>query len=157
MAVVRKILIGLVGVFIVLQFIPVDRENPAVQSDIETPADIKTILRAACYDCHSNETKWPFYSYIAPMSWQVADHVKEGRKELNFSEWNKYTIDQKMHKLEEVVEEVEEKHMPLPDYLLLHPEAKMDEARIEALAEWAESAIETLEEAADAESDSSGQ
>ena len=83
------------------------------------------LLRAACYDCHSNETVWPWYAHVAPSSWFVAQHVDIGRRHLNFSTWADYPPSKADHKLEEIVEYVENHEMPLPSYLPLHPEAKL--------------------------------
>ena len=74
-------------VIIAIQFWPVERTNPPVLSDIEAPQEVKAVLHAACYDCHSNETRWPWYSYVAPASWLVTSDVTEAREHLNLSEW----------------------------------------------------------------------
>ena len=80
---------------------PVDRENPPVTGDIGAPSEVDAILRTSCYDCHSNETVWPWYSYLAPASWLVAEDVEHGREHLNFSEWTSYESGKRIHKLEE--------------------------------------------------------
>lgn len=83
------------------------------------------ILRKSCFDCHSNETVWPWYSNVPPMSLLVNFDVKEGREHLNFSEWETMSMDDKMEALEESLEEAEEGEMPLPPYLITHPDAKL--------------------------------
>jgi hypothetical protein len=93
---------------IFIQFITVDRTNPPVTGEIEAPEKVMAILRTSCYDCHSNETKWPWYSYIAPASWLIADDVQVGRGHMNFSEWSGYNTKQRNHKRKECGEEVEE-------------------------------------------------
>ncbi|MDM8519221.1 heme-binding domain-containing protein [Anaerolineales bacterium HSG6] len=118
--IVISILILVAVVFVALiciQFVPVDRSNPPVLSEPnwDSPQTRELMVRA-CFDCHSNETKWPWYSAIAPVSWLIADHVLEGREEFNVSEWPSGDGD-------EAAEEVEEDKMPLKGYLLLHPEA----------------------------------
>jgi len=133
----KKILIAVVVIFVVIQFIPVDRSNPPVTGDLNPPEKISTILQASCYDCHSNETKWPWYSYVVPVSFLVTGDVTKGRKHLNFSEWDKYDEKKRAKILEEIIEEVEEGNMPLTKYLLLHPEADLDQAKIAQLKEWA--------------------
>ena len=71
-----------IAAFILIQFVPVDRSNPPVLSDVQAPAEVQTILRRSCYDCHSHETHWPWYAYVAPASWFVVDHIEEGREDL---------------------------------------------------------------------------
>jgi hypothetical protein len=122
-------LIALVVIFVVLQLIPVDRSNPTVTREVkwDTP-ETRALAKRACFDCHSNETVWPWDGYIAPASWLMADHVAEGRSRLNFSEWDKPNTD-----LGEVTESIKEGQMPLSDYLLMHPNAKLTQAESEAL------------------------
>ncbi len=116
--------IAVVLLLILLQFIPIDRTNPAVTQEIQwNSPEIKALAQRACYDCHSNETVWPWYSTIAPISLRVAEHVEDGRRSLNFSEW-----DRRNENAHEIIESVDEGKMPLSDYLLLHPEAKLTAA-----------------------------
>lgn len=122
-------------VFLGLRFVPVNRANPAVVSDLDAPIEVKNILRQSCYDCHSNEVNWPWYSYVAPVSWLVAYDVNEGREELNFSEWNRYSRDLDVRK--EIVEEIAEGEMPLPIYLITHPTASVSKEELVALKQWA--------------------
>ena len=87
-----KIVLLFIGVLCIgIQFVPVQRTNPPITGEIKAPAEVMHILRKACYDCHSNETVWPWYSYIAPISWTVESDVKAGRSDLNFSEWSDYS------------------------------------------------------------------
>ena len=135
----KKILIGLGVILIGIQFIPVERTNPPVSMDINAPENIAGILRTSCYDCHSNETVWPWYSKIAPVSFLVAGDVKEGREHLNFSEWDKYDTDKKGKILEEIVEEIQKENMPLSSYTFTHPNAKLDDYRIKLIKDWVNS------------------
>ncbi len=135
----KKILIALIVILIGIQFISVDRKNPSVTMDINAPDNISSILRASCYDCHSNETVWPWYSKIAPVSFLVAGDVKEGRKHLNFSEWDKYEAGKREKILEEIVEEIEKEAMPLTSYTFTHPNAKLDPYRINLIKDWIKS------------------
>ena len=139
----KKIIITLVVILIGIQFIPVDRKNPPVTMDINAPENISSILRTSCYDCHSNETSWPLYSYIAPVSFLLAGDVKEGRKHLNFSEWDKYSSDKQIKLLEEMIEEVEKEEMPLTIYTFTHPNSKLDSNRIKLLKQWVKSGSST--------------
>ena len=118
-----------------MQLISVDRSNPPVASDFNAPIEVKTILKRSCYDCHSNEVNWPWYSYVAPISWLVAHDIKEGREELNFSEWSKHSGNPEMK--EEIIEEIAEGEMPLPIYLITHPRASVSEQELAVLKQWA--------------------
>ncbi len=130
----------LVVLFVVFQFVPVERSNPPVESDIPAPADVKVILKRSCYECHSHETAWPWYSYVAPVSWLVAHDVEEAREEMNFSTWDRYSDKKKRKKKHECWEEVEEGEMPLWFYLPLHPEARLSADDRKVLRRWSKSA-----------------
>ena len=132
----KKTLIGLVIVVAVLQFIPVKRTNPPISWDINAPENVSGILRTSCYDCHSNETRWPWYTYIAPVSFLIASDVNEGRKRLNFSEWDKYDNKKREKKLDGIIEVVEEGEMPLSIYTIIHKDAILDTEKINILKEW---------------------
>jgi len=133
---VKKFLIILVIVLVGIQFIPVERTNPPVSWDINAPKNVASIIRTSCYDCHSNETNWPWYSYDAPVSFMVAGDVEKGRKNLNFSEWDKYDGRKRQELLEEIIEEIEKEDMPLTAYTFTHPNAKLDPYRINLLKDW---------------------
>jgi hypothetical protein len=120
-----------------LQFIPVDRTNPLEHGQPTAPTEVLTILQRACYDCHSNETEWPWYSKIAPASFLISSDVKNGRKEVNFSVWQRYDAPRKLRKLREIAKEVEKGTMPQPYYLLLHPESKLSARDRELVVKWA--------------------
>jgi len=137
---------GLLLLFIAIQFVPAERNNPAVTADIEAPAEVKRILKQSCYDCHSNETQWPWYSNVAPVSWLVAHDVEEGREHLNFSEWGMLSDDNKHELAEEAWEEVEGGDMPLKIYLIIHPGAKLSDTDRQALRDWAGEPGETEHE-----------
>jgi hypothetical protein len=121
---------------LVIQLVPVDRANPPVDSDIAAPSGVSSLLRKSCYDCHSNETVWPWYSKVAPISWLLAADVNEGREELNFSRWGDYGGDQRMKILKEIWEEVSEGEMPPSNYVLLHKDAALSAEERELLHEW---------------------
>ncbi|HEX2386889.1 MAG TPA: heme-binding domain-containing protein [Candidatus Binatia bacterium] len=134
-------LIVLVAALVAIQLVPVERANPPVESDIATPDEVKRILRHSCYDCHSNETIWPWYARVAPMSWLIARDVKEGRRELNFSEWNKFTGGRRARKFKEIVEQVEQEKMPQWYYIVLHPDAKLPAADKATILKWAKQGL----------------
>ncbi|MFZ2323831.1 MAG: heme-binding domain-containing protein [Ignavibacteriaceae bacterium] len=130
----KKILIVLVLILVGIQFIPVERTNPPIKSEVDAPENVKTILKKACYDCHSNETNWGWYTKIAPASFLTADDVKHGRKHLNFSEWN---ISKEEKAKEEIWDEVREEQMPPWQYKIFHSEAKLTQEEKNILRNWA--------------------
>ena len=113
--------------FLLIQFITVEKENPPVDNTIAliAPPKVMSVLKNSCYDCHSNETEWPFYSYIAPVSWIVYRDVKFGRDDLNFSEWNNLSEIEKDKTKDEIIEEISRNTMPVPIYLITHPSASL--------------------------------
>jgi hypothetical protein len=119
-----------------IQCWPVDRSNPPATAPFDGPTEVAAILRRACYDCHSNEVRWPWYSYVAPISWRVANHVHEGRAELNFSEWTAYPAGRRHKKRQQVWDEVQAGNMPLWDYLWMHGDARLSDADKAVLANW---------------------
>jgi hypothetical protein len=133
----KIVLFILVLGLIAIQLVPVERTNPPVTAEIQLDSDVGEQLRLSCYDCHSNETNWPWYAWIAPVSWLAAGDVNEGREHLNFSVWADYPVDKRIHLLEEMREEIAESKMPMKIYLLLHGEARLDTAGREALINWA--------------------
>ena len=130
---ILKIAGGIVGVavlgFVLIQFIPVDRSNPPVvqEPNWDSP-QTKALMERACFDCHSNQTKWPAYSYVAPVSLLVAHHVEEGRHEFNLSDWGRNPSEG-----EEMIEQIQKGEMPMSSYLLLHPEARLTDAEKDLL------------------------
>jgi hypothetical protein len=129
--------IGASVVFLLAQVIPVDRSNPLMVQEMTADPEIMQILRRSCFDCHSNETVWPWYSYVAPVSWLVAYDVREGRRELNFSEFNRISASDLREVIEEIGEEVEEGKMPPSIYTVTHPSARLSSDDIRKLRRWA--------------------
>lgn len=129
----------LVAAIVAAQFFRIEKTNPPMQAEIQAPAAVKPLLRRACYDCHSNETMWPWYSNISPVSWLIASDVNEGRKELNFSEWGTYDSAKQKRKLEEIGEEVQAEKMPLWIYTLLHDDANLSREERNLIRSWSES------------------
>ena len=126
--------------FIVIQFVPVDRTNPPLQGEFHGSAEVVSVLRRACYDCHSNETVWPWYSRIAPVSWVIAHDVNVGRADLNFSTWNQLSAEKQAEAIKESWEEVAEGKMPTWYYVALHPETRLSAADKSVLRTWSGSA-----------------
>ncbi|MCA8979245.1 MAG: heme-binding domain-containing protein [Planctomycetes bacterium] len=139
MKLLKKILLGVALFFLLIQVVRPAHLNPPVVAPLHAPDDVMAILRKSCYDCHSNETRWAWYSHVAPVSWLVAHDVEEGREHLNFSEWT--TMDAKARRElgEECIEEIAEGEMPLWFYTPLHPGSKVDGAELATLRKWAES------------------
>lgn len=141
--VVKIAVIVLVLSFAALQFVRPNFTNPpvveseTVAASTSVPHDVQSILARSCNDCHSNTSKFPWYSQVSPFSWFLADHIEDGRHDLNFDSWNTYNREKKMHKLDEICEQVEKGFMPLGEYLWLHREAVMTEADKTILCDWA--------------------
>lgn len=119
------VLFSIFGLLILIQFIPVTRDNPPVTGEFDEHPELQQVFQQSCYDCHSNTTCWRWSSYVAPISWQVADYVHEGREHLNFSTWKSLPADKQTHAREEIWDEVEECEMPLAIYLISHSEAEL--------------------------------
>lgn len=131
-----------IAAFLVLaQLIVIDRTNPPVESDVQAPPEVKAALRAACYDCHSNETTWPWYARVAPVSWLLAYDVKNGREELNYSTWQKYDANRQHKKMAETVKTLNEGEMPPWYYLVIHGDARR--ADLQAILRWAQAGTAT--------------
>ncbi|NBU98817.1 MAG: heme-binding protein [Spirochaetia bacterium] len=108
-------------------------------AEIIAPEEVKFILRRSCYDCHSYQTKYPFYSYVFPISILINNHINEGREELNFSEFESLTLNKQSSKLRSIVEEIEENEMPLFGYTVMHRDAILSPEEKEVLISWAKS------------------
>ena len=136
----KKVFIVFIVSFILIQFYPVDRNNLVTQPELEIQAseEVIAILEKSCYDCHSNKVRYPFYSYIAPVSWLVSQDVKEGREKLNFSEWGNLSDRKKRRKAEDSFEEIEHEYMPLPIYLYLHSDAVISAEDAAVIEDWSE-------------------
>ncbi len=138
----NKIWLAIPVALLAIQFIQPDIRNPPVvaamdiQQVANPPADVKAVLKAACYDCHSNETRYPWYSRVAPVSWWVANHVDEGREALNFSTFGALSPGDRSEILEEAGEKVTEGEMPLASYTWMHPEARLSAAQRNLLSGW---------------------
>ena len=148
-----KTLVGVVVLVVAIQLVPVSRTNPPVVNALAAPPDVMAILKTSCYDCHSNETVWPWYAYVAPVSWLVAHDVDEGREHLNFSDITAYEGGDLAEISEEVVEEIAKGEMPLWFYVPLHEGANVTRAELEILAAWAESHVQKLDEESEHEDD----
>lgn len=132
---------ALIALFII-QFFKIDHSNPAViqENDFiyltKPPQPIQAMLKNACYDCHSDETKYPWYTDYQPIGWWVKGHIKGGKKHLNFSRWGTYQSEKRNFKIDECIEEIKENHMPLKSYTWTHDDAKLDENQKKQLITW---------------------
>jgi hypothetical protein len=142
MKILKNIGWTLAGLLVLIQFIPVTYPETAESEEYDlfttttVPDEVGSIIKNACYDCHSSQTRYPWYSYIAPAKWLIVQDVNKGRKELNFSGWDSLNIRNKIKLLDEIAEEVEEGNMPLPIYTLLHPDGSLNEEERKTLIDW---------------------
>jgi Haem-binding domain len=134
--------IALSTVLVAIQLVPVERTNPPTNpgtKPLDAPPEVVAVLHRSCYDCHSNETHWPWYAYVAPVSWLVAGDVKDGRAKLNFSVWGDYPSAKRASKAGSMLDEIDQGSMPLPKYVRIHADAKLSDADIAVLRKWADS------------------
>lgn len=138
----KKIIILIVLVLIGIQFITIDKTNPPIDSKkdfltlTDPPQNMAAIIEAACYDCHSHETIYPWYSDVAPFSWLIKEHVNNGRRHLNFSVWSDYKEKKKDHKIEECIDMIKSDEMPMKGYVFFHEEAEISQDQKMALLNW---------------------
>ena len=146
----KRILIALLIIFIAIQFIrPAKNRSEGISAnDISTkypvPDSVQAILKVACYDCHSNNTRYPWYSEIQPVAWWLNNHIKDGKRGLNFSEFTSYRIKKQFHRLDDINKLVKKNEMPLSSYTLIHTDAKLTEGQKLAIAAWATSIRDSI-------------
>lgn len=147
---IKKVLFAFFVLFIVAQFFRSEKNLGVTggPNDIAVkhavPGPVKDLLQRACYDCHSNRTRYPWYAEIQPVGWWLAKHVTEGKNNLNFSEFGAYPTKRAVTRLEQISEDVSEKAMPLPSYRWGHPDARLSADEIKLLTNWAESLHDEL-------------
>lgn len=148
----RKILLAILTVLIVIQFIqPARNENgQALPKDISRtisiPSNVQLVLQTACYDCHSNNTNYPWYANIQPMGWLLSSHIKDGKAELNFNEFGSYSQRRQQSKLKSIASQVKDDEMPLASYMMLHKKAKLTKEQKGLIIDWALQAKDSLEQ-----------
>ena len=136
--------------FVIIQFVPAGKPDtiPENENDLiynnHIPESIVNILKTSCYDCHSNETSFPWYSHVAPVSWLINRDVIKGREELNFSEWESQSKMDKAKNIDKIIDEVEGGKMPMRIYILMHSEAKLNEDARQQFVDWADNYAESL-------------
>lgn len=149
MKIFKRILLVLLVALIAIQFVrPAKNESTDKSKHISTlyavPADVNTILTKACNDCHTNNTLYPWYASVQPVTWWLDDHIKEGKSHLNFDDYSTYSLRKQYHKMEEVIEQVKEKEMPLNSYTWVHRDAKLSDEERVALTTWAQTVMDTM-------------
>jgi hypothetical protein len=147
----KRILLVLAGVFLVIQFIrPAPNAGPSSPGPgdllvrFPPPADVRHVLETACYDCHSNQTHYPWYAQVQPVGWWLASHINDGKRALNFSEFASYSPTKQARKLNQISDQVTERSMPLPSYTWIHRSARLTDAQISAISDWADGASDQL-------------
>lgn len=150
MKIVKLLILVLLIAVVIIQFIPNDKpevvltnENDLIYNN-QLPENIRVMLKESCYDCHSNETIYPWYSYVAPVSWLVVRDIKLGRDELNFSHWESQSKIDKAKNLDKIIDEVTDENMPMPIYTIMHANAKLSDDDRRLITEWADSYAESL-------------
>ncbi|MCR9066676.1 MAG: heme-binding domain-containing protein [Cytophagales bacterium] len=137
--ILKRTLVGLLVVLVGIQFIPTDtnQQDGIPETDIRyvygVPEKVLKVLETSCYDCHSNNTNYPWYSKVQPVRLLMDKHIRERKKELNFSEFGSYSERRKRNKMRAITEQIEKSKMPLPSYLLMHEEAKLSKTDKEIL------------------------
>jgi hypothetical protein len=146
----KKIMLFLLLAFIVIQFIhpkpnKASGAQPyAISQSFSIPDDVKSILHKACNDCHTNNTRYPWYSNIQPADWWLTNHIKEGKAHLNFDEYTNHNLRYQYHKLEETIDLVKENGMPLNSYTWIHKDAILTVSEKEKLVNWANAVMDTM-------------
>jgi Haem-binding domain len=148
----RRIFLLLIAAFAIIQFFHTEKNiaesQEAFANDITNaypvPEHVKNVLQTSCYDCHSNNTIYPWYDNIQPVSWWLNHHIEEGKRELNFNEFASYRIRRQYKKLEEIIEQVKEGEMPLSTYTLMHKDAALNKEQKLALSSWAAGLMDSI-------------
>lgn len=142
MKILKKISYFLLLVFVIAQFFRPNKNEGSLTSletfisETKPPENVHKMLKESCFDCHSNVTRYPWYNNITPVNYWLDDHVKVGKRKLNFSKWNEYSLKRKEHKMDELHEEVAKKNMPLDSYTWTHSEANLTQDQIDAIVSW---------------------
>jgi hypothetical protein len=150
MTLLRKILFGLAAVLVIIQVFPASKNVSEGNSDsniersLTVPEEVANLMRTSCYDCHSNNTRYPWYAHVQPVGWWLAGHIGDGKEELNFDEFGTYQIRRQQKKLEEIEEMVLRDEMPLPAYVFIHTDAALTAEEKSVIVAWAKTAREGL-------------
>ena len=156
---VVKVLAGVVGLFVVAQLFRPELTNPpsdpslSITSYRGVPPEVLAKMESVCFDCHSNQTRWPWYSYITPVNYFIASDVNSGRRHVNFSEWNNYSPGRLKSILDNIYDQVYNHEMPLPQYRWMHPEARLTPAEIKMICDWAGGEEDRLDQLSEMQSE----
>ncbi len=143
MKLIKKILLAILVLFVLIQFIQPAKNRSAqvlpmdISKVVDVPESMQIILKTSCYDCHSNNTNYPWYSFIQPGAWWMASHIKDGKGDLNFSEFGSYTKRKQQNKLKSIAKSIEDETMPLASYTLVHTNANLSKINKELIMNWA--------------------
>ncbi|KRD08810.1 cytochrome C [Flavobacterium sp. Root901] len=147
----KKVIILIAVIFVLIQFFRPEKnisekENfNSIEKQHAVPKNVSLILKTSCYDCHSNNTHYPWYNNIQPLAWWLNKHVVEGKRELNFDEFNRYSSEKKKKKLTEIIDEIEKKDMPLYSYTIIHSNAKISLEQQKEVNNWAKKLKDSLD------------
>jgi hypothetical protein len=147
----KKIILAVVAILIVIQFFKPSKniasqpQPNAIEQHYNVPENVSAVLHPACYDCHSNNTKYPWYNNIQPVEWWLASHINDGKRHLNFDEFNSYPPDKKKKKLSEIKETIEKGEMPLSSYTLIHVDARLTEDQKKIILDWVKTVQDSLQ------------
>jgi len=143
MRLLKKILIGLLVVFIIIQFIQPVRNTSGqvlptdISKTVSVPENVHQVLQRSCYDCHSNNTNYPWYNYMQPTAWILANHIKHGKRDLNFSDFGSYSMRKQQSKLKAIADQIKDGEMPLYSYTLIHKNARLTKEQKDLIVSWA--------------------
>jgi hypothetical protein len=146
----KKIVLSLLIVLIIVQFIQPPKNNGQAQTAtdithvVHVPDTVMAILKTACYDCHSDSTRYPWYNHITPVNWWLRNHVNEGKRHINYSEYTQGSYKRKIKHLDETAEQVKKHEMPISSYLWIHKDAKLSDAQRKLIIDWANNAKEQV-------------
>ena len=142
MKILKIILLILLVLFVGIQFVPTKRNQTGMipitdfMKVYDVPTEVSTILKTSCYDCHSNNTQYPWYNKVQPVAWFLESHIQDGKSELNFNEWKNYSNRRKKSKLKSISSQIRKDKMPLSSYTFIHGDAKLSESKKELIIKW---------------------
>jgi len=142
--------LSLLVIFVGIQFVPAKRNQTSMipitdfMKVYDVPTEVSVILKTSCYDCHSNNTEYPWYDKVQPVAWFLESHIEEGKSELNFSEWKNYSNRRKKSKLKSIGSQIRKDKMPLSSYTFIHGDAKLSESKKELIIKWIDKLRDSL-------------
>jgi hypothetical protein len=151
MRIFKKILLVLLIVFIAIQFIQPARNTNGqvlptdISKTVSVPKNVQYVLQAACYDCHSNHTNYPWYNHVQPVAWILANHIKHGKRDLNFNEFGSYPIRMQQSKFKSIISQIKDGEMPLYSYTIIHKNARLTQEQKDLIISWAQHNKDSLD------------